>query len=207
MSRRQHRINDMLVLKVRAGRAISTHLILLEMAQKDIDTKVYFILDRPALIGDLDPASLAEDAVRKFDADASSSFSAGLSAAILYFERWDLPMTVHDVEMLAIDCKALSQSPRVKLYAHSHVYSFETLEHVLTMGGLVSQHEQTKSCLVLLEDLWRALFSDVLQGMYFKPTFAMIKANTLQSEQPPKEWKSLQLQPVVNLNNRRPESI
>jgi 4-O-dimethylallyl-L-tyrosine synthase len=151
------------------GQIGSSHFCAFDFAGNDktaIDTKVYFILDRTALIRGLDPATLVEDAVTKLDADTSSSFGPGLSAAVAYLERPDSPMTVHEVEMLAVDCKSLSQKPRVKLYAHSYMYTFEALEHVLTMGGLLAQQEQTKSCLGLLEDLWRALFSDALDGTF-----------------------------------------
>ncbi|RDI84879.1 hypothetical protein Vi05172_g5014 [Venturia inaequalis] len=170
----------------------SSHFCAFDFAGNDkeaIDTKIYFILDRPAMLRGTDPATLAQESVANLDADRLTSFGPGLSKAISYLGRSGSPMTVDDVEMLAVDCKVLSQAPRVKLYAHSYNYSFEAMEHVLTMGGLLAQQVQTQSCLALLEDLWRALFSDVLD------------------EHPPNEWKTAQLKPVINLNNRRAEFI
>jgi DMATS type aromatic prenyltransferase len=192
------------------GKTGSSHFCAFDFAGNDkesIDTKIYFILDRPALVRDLDPASLAEDAITKLDKDTSSSFGPGISEVISYLESPDTPMTVHDVEMLAVDCKSLSQKPRIKIYAHSYIYSFEALEHVLTMGGLLAQQERTQSCLALLEDLWRALFADDLDGTFAASISFIHDANLLLSEHPPDEWKTRQLKPVINLNNRRPEFI
>lgn len=120
----------------------SSHFCAFDFAGNDkesIDTKIYSILDRPAILRGMDPATLAQESVMGLDADRLTSFGPGLSKAISYLGRADSPMTVHDVEMLAVDCKVLSQSPRVKLYAHSYNYSFEAMEHVLTMGGLLAQ--------------------------------------------------------------------
>ncbi|TID22685.1 aromatic prenyltransferase [Venturia nashicola] len=170
----------------------SSHFCAFDFAGNDkeaIDNKIYFILDRLALLKGMNPAALAQESVANLDADRLTSFGSGLSKAISYLDRADSPMTVDDVEMLAVDCKVLSQAPRVKLYTHSYNYSFEAMEHVLTLGGLLSQQGQTQSCLALLEDLCRALFSDEL------------------AEHPSNEWKSLQLKPVIDLDNRRAEFI
>ncbi|QDS68766.1 aromatic prenyltransferase (DMATS family) [Venturia effusa] len=177
---------------VAKGMIGSSHFCAFDFAGTDreaIDTKIYFILDRPAMLRGMNPATLAQESVSNLDADRLTSYGPGFSKTISYLRRTDSPITVDDVEMLAVDCKALSQAPRVKLYAHSYEYSFEAMEHVLTMGGLLSHEQQTQSCLALLEDLWRALFSDVMDDL------------------PSNGWKTRQLEPVINLNNRRAEFI
>lgn len=141
---------------VAKGMTGSSYFCAFDFAGNDkvaIDAKIYFILDRPSMLGGIDPAALAQESVVNLDADRLTSFGSALSTAISYLGRADSPMTVDDVEMLAVDCKPLSQTPRVKPYAHSYNYSFEAMEHVLIMGGLLSQQQQTQSCLALLEDL------------------------------------------------------
>lgn len=192
------------------GMTGSSHFCAFDFAGHDkesIDTKIYFILDRPAMSRGVDPATLAQESVASLDAERLTSFGPGLSKAVSYLGRADSPMGVDDVEMLAVDCKVLLQTPRVKLYAHSYNYSFEAMEHVLTMGGLLAQQEQTKSCLALLEDLWRALFSDVLDGMVDASIAPLTRTDNSTIENAPNEWKTQQLEPVINLNNRRAEFI
>lgn len=93
------------------GMTGSNHFCAFEFAGNDkeaIDTKIYFILDRPAILKGMDPDALAQESVMNLDTDRLTSFGPGLSTAISYLGRADSPMTVDDVEMLAMDCKTLS---------------------------------------------------------------------------------------------------
>ena len=91
--------------------------------------------------------------------------------------------------MLAVDCKALDRSPRLKIYAHSYTCTFECVEQVLTMGGLLAKEEDTIAHLALLEELWHTLLQDVVP------------------ERTDPAWKTKPLAPVRNLNNRPQEFI
>lgn len=122
-----------------------------------IGPKAYLFPQLKSLQTGISPGSIIEEAITQLHDDDTFDVLPPLEMIMEYLQEPGSTLTLNDVEMIGFDLLKKDTRPRMKIYARSWRNTFEAVEDVYTLGGLLPENGEQ---LDALEEFWKLLFND-----------------------------------------------